>query len=144
MSSFDAVFKQEVLRLARKVLKQEMAPLRAAIAGQRKQLGQQRIELAELRKQLKETTRVHRDEPAMAGPRNDKRKPRFSAAMCKQRRESLQLTQAQFARLLGVSNLSVWKYEKDHTTPRTQTLQAFQATANLTPRTAAKQLEALG
>lgn len=129
MTTFADSLKKEIARVARKELRDELGALR-------KMALQQRTEIAALKKQLKslqvQTNRLGmaRPDPAQqapiaasvlkgAAPRGKPgRKVVFTAERLKAQRARLGLTQEQAARLLGVSSLSIWKWESASAVPR--------------------------
>ena len=114
--------------MARKELRDELGALRKTSL-------QQRAEIAALKKQLKVLqTQMNRLGSTRAGPAREAplpgvaavsvvrgkpgRKVVFSAERLKTQRARLGLTQEQAARLLGVSSLSIWKWESGGAVPR--------------------------
>ena len=129
MTTFADSLKKEIARVARKELRDELGALRKAAL-------QQRSEIAALKKQLKAfQTQVNqlgraraqlaRSAPLAASaagsgaPRGKPgRKVVFTAERLKTQRARLGLTQEQMAKLLGVSSLSIWKWESGGAAPR--------------------------
>ncbi len=129
MTTFAESLKKEIARVARKELRDEIGALRKTSLLQR-------TEIAVLKKQLKalqsQVTRLGkaRPEPAraatpaasaasVASPRGKPgRKVVFTAERLKTQRARLGLTQEQMAKLLGVSSLSIWKWESGGAAPR--------------------------
>ncbi|MFN7121859.1 MAG: helix-turn-helix domain-containing protein [Hydrogenophaga sp.] len=129
MTTFADSLKKEIARVARKELRDELGALRKASL-------QQRSEIAALKKQLKalqtQTNQLGRTraEPARSAPPaasaagagvvrgKPGRKVVFTAERLKTQRARLGLTQEQTARLLGVSSLSIWKWESGGAVPR--------------------------
>ncbi|AOF87610.1 helix-turn-helix family protein [Hydrogenophaga sp. RAC07] len=128
MTTFADSLKKEIARVARKELRDELGALRKTSL-------QQRSEIAALKKQLKalqtQTNQLGRTraEPARSAPPASAagagaprgkpgRKVVFTAERLKTQRARLGLTQEQAARLLGVSSLSIWKWESGGAVPR--------------------------
>lgn len=129
MTTFADALKKEIARVARKELRDELGALR-------KMALQQRTEIAALKKQLKalqtQTNQLGRTRAesarsappvasaAGAGVARGKpgRKVVFTAERLKTQRARLGFTQEQAARLLGVSSLSIWKWESGGAVPR--------------------------
>lgn len=63
---------------------------------------------------------------AMAGRGADGRRARFSSALMRKHRDSLGMSRKAYARLLGVSSLSIYLWEAGRTKPRRQTVLAWQ------------------
>lgn len=131
MTTFADSLKKEIARVARKELREEIAALR-------KNSVNQRSEIATLKKQLKAVqTQVNKlskgrvkSETVRAAPAADQtstliqpkgkpgRKVVFTAERLKAQRARLGFTQEQLAKLLGVSSLSIWKWESGGALPR--------------------------
>lgn len=129
MTTFANNLKNEIARVARKELREELDALR-------KSSSLQRSEIAALKKQLKivqsQTNKLEKaraasvskkpveDRPVAMDPPKGKpgRKVVFSAERLKTQRARLGLTQEQIAKLLDVSALSIWKWESGGAAPR--------------------------
>ena len=141
MSSLAKVLKDEISRLARKEARAELAPLQKASA-------QYRRDIAELKRQVKtleqraaflekqERKRVTADTPVEKADQ-----VRFSPKYVKSHREKLGLSAADYARLVGVSALTIYNWEQGKSKPRAQQLADWAAMRNLGKREAKKQLE---
>lgn len=136
-----AAFKEEVLRVSKKVVRKEVDSFRTQLALQRKQIAQLKKELSEQRKLIRTLNKTKQERPKLEAPTKTRR-PRFSTELVKQRRAKLGLTQAEFAKLLGVSGLTIYNLEKGGE-PRQKTLAAFGATATLSKREAKAKLQAI-
>ena len=132
---------QLTLRVSKKAIRTEVDALRTQLTQQRKQIAQLKKEIAEQRKLIREAGRSKRESSRTEASVRS-RPPRFSAALVKQRRTKLGLSQADFAKLLGVSSLTVYNIEKGGK-PRQKTLAAFGATAALGKRAAQVRLQSL-
>ena len=119
MSTFANALKSEIARIARKELKADVSALRQAVAAQRADIVALKRELKALGAALKQT-QTRRALPPPAAPRAAPRArvSGFSADKLAAHRASLGLTQAQMARLIGASALSVYKWESGKVQPR--------------------------
>lgn len=129
MTTFADSLKKEIARVARKELRDEIGALRKVTL-------QQRSDIAALKKQIKalqtQVSQLARTRPAPArstsmvsnaedaGTLRGKpgRKVVFTAERLKTQRARLGFTQEQMAKLLGVSSLSIWKWESGGAVPR--------------------------
>ncbi len=114
MTTFAESLKKEIARVARKELRDEIGALRKTSLLQR-------TEIAALKKQLKalQSQVPPASAASVAHPRGKPgRKVVFTAERLKTQRARLGLTQEQMARLLGVSSLSIWKWESGGAAPR--------------------------
>lgn len=128
MTTFADSLKKEIARVARKELRDELASLRkttllqrAELAALKKQTRALQVQLNRLVQAGAQTARqpVQSADTGPAAPRGKPgRKVVFSAERLKLQRARLGLTQEQAARLLGVSSLSIWKWESGGAVPR--------------------------
>jgi DNA-binding XRE family transcriptional regulator len=131
MTTFAETLKKEIARVARKELREEITVLRKLGATQRADISALKKEVKSLQSSLEKT----RAAPSSSGPfaepsRTTKpsphtprgkpgRKVTFTAERLKAQRARLGFTQEQMAQLLGVSGLSIWKWESGGAAPRT-------------------------
>lgn len=129
MTTFANSLKKEIARVARKELRDEMAAMRKLSVLQRSEIAALKKQLKALQSQVNRLGRARaepvREAPATAGaasvapPRGKPgRKVVFTAERLKTQRARLGLTQEQMAKLLGVSSLSIWKWESGGAVPR--------------------------
>jgi DNA-binding transcriptional regulator YiaG len=123
MPNVASVLKEEIRRLARKEAKAAVAPLKKALAAERKAV-------AKLRQQVAATARAAgkaaRGAAAKAVPAEAAAKTRGGRALAegwrkdtvRSTRKALGLTQGQFAKLVGVSQMTVSFWETGRSTPR--------------------------
>jgi len=128
MPNIGSVLKTEIQRVARKELRAETQQLKKTVAQYRGQIAQLRRRLQALEQQVKrqarggsraaaaaETTAADEGGPAL----------RFSAKGLATQRKRLGLSAAAVAKILGVSALSVYKWESGKTRPRARQLEAI-------------------
>jgi len=136
MTAFSESFRSEVARIARKESRGEMAFLRKTATNQRSEIAALKRDVKELAGQVRSLAKAlekslvaaerqqsrqrSADSPAEAqGPA--KRSGRafvFSHEALVAKRQAFHMTQQEMARLLGVSSLSVYKWETGRVTPR--------------------------
>lgn len=145
MPNIANVLKAEIARVARKEVRTDTESLKKAIALYRHEIATLKKRLAQVEKDLKRSGRrkgggvASSLVPAEAGGRP----LRFSAPRLAAQRKKLGLSAADFARLLGVSSLSVYKWESGKTRPRQAQLEVIAAARNLGKREALARLEQL-
>ncbi len=122
--------KNEIARIARKEMREEITSLRKASSSQRTAIAALKKEVKSLEGQLKQLGRNLRrassqapglktgteGKPEASGKPG--RKVTFTADRLKASRARLGFTQQQMAQLLGVSSLSIWKWESGSAAPR--------------------------
>ena len=124
MSNFADVLKLEIARLVRKELKGEVAALRKTVTGHRGEIaalkrGVKTLMLENKRLAKSLTPANSRADASKAEVvTNDGRRAKYSADGLLATRQKLGLTQAQIAQILGVSPLSISKWESGNVTPR--------------------------
>ncbi|WP_439606895.1 helix-turn-helix domain-containing protein [Hydrogenophaga sp.] len=133
MTTFAETLKKEIARIARKELREEITALRKLGATQRSDISALKKEVKSLQSSLKKLEKL-RVAPSSSGsltkpllaakptPDIPRRKPgrkvTFTAERLKAQRARLGFTQEQMGQLLGVSSLSIWKWESGGASPR--------------------------
>jgi DNA-binding transcriptional regulator YiaG len=142
MPNIATVLKEEIRRLARKETKAQLALIKRASA-------QQRRDIAALKRQLKDQQRenarlakavasgrgaaaVSTPEPATA--------PRFSPTWLRKHRAKLDISAADYARLVGVSGLTIYNWEKGRSRPRMAQLESLSEVRGLGAREALERI----
>ena len=133
MTTFAETLKKEIARIARKELREEITSLRKLSTTQRSDLSALKKEVKSLQSSLKKLEKLRvapsssgsltkplpADKPTPDTPRGKPgRKVMFTAERLKAQRARLGFTQEQMAQLLGVSGLSIWKWETGGAVPR--------------------------
>ncbi|MFC7411458.1 helix-turn-helix domain-containing protein [Hydrogenophaga atypica] len=149
MSTIADALKQEIARVARKELKGEIAALRKLTSAHRS-------EIAALKREVKALTSVVKGlqkglsrpiAPRTAEPKAATAKRRgvpfeFNAEQLAAHRAEFGLTQAQMARLIGASALSVYKWESGKVQPRAAQKEQIAAALKLGKRAVKAKLQA--
>lgn len=142
MGNFAAELKAEISRLAKKEIKREMASLRKASAQYRSDIAALKRRNTELERTLARLGRQTRKvSPAAPGEASDRENLRWRPAGFAKLREKLGLSAADMGRLIGVSALSVYKWEKGQVKPRAAQLAAVAAIRHIGKREALRRLE---
>lgn len=151
MTTFADSLKREIARVARKELKGELDALRKTILSQRSDIASLKRELRELKGRLTKAERVTTKTAAVVLPvapppaAPSSRSPvgglgSFNHQAFLDFRERLGITQAQMARLVEASSLSVWKWESGKAQPRAAALLRIQQAMKLGKRAALNRL----
>jgi DNA-binding transcriptional regulator YiaG len=117
MPNIATVLKEEIRRLARKEAKAQVAALKKASA-------QQRRDIAALKRQLREQERANAklakavSNGRAVAPAASTSTVRFSPTWLRAHRAKLELSAADYARLVGVSGLTIYNWEKGKTKPQ--------------------------
>lgn len=146
MPNIGSVLKSEISRVSRKELRSETAALRKSVSQYRSQIADLKRRLQALEQQVRRLGR--RGISASAAARDDDKgdsesgsQLRFSAKGLAAQRRRLGLSAASVARLLGVSALSVYKWESGKTRPRAKQIEAIATLRGMGKREVARRLE---
>ncbi len=145
MSSLIDSLKSEIARVARKELKEELLALRKASTAHRSEIAALKRQLKSLASALKASTRAAKGNAQNASAANAPApgsRMRFSAARFAAWRAKVGITQAQTAKLLEASALSVFKWESDKAQPRAAQLQKITVAMKMGKREVLRKLEA--
>ena len=140
MPNIAQALKQEMSRISRKEIRAETQPLKAATARYRSDIAALKRQISALERHLKKTAKAlgeqQQEEP------EDQSKPslRFSATRFASHRQRLGLSAREMGQLIGVSALSVYKWESGKARPRARQLEAIAAVRRLGKREAAERL----
>lgn len=142
MPNIASALKAEISRVARKELRAETDSLKKATTTYRREIAALKKRVAALEKQARRGTRPARvvNEPS---EESDGRQLRFSASRLAAQRKRLGLSAADFARLLGVSALTIYNWEGGKTRPQRPQLEAIAAARKLGKREVMARLEEL-
>ena len=128
--------------MARKEFKPELQGMRKVIAGHRSEIAALKRAVRALTAQVKalqkaQASDASKAKPVPANANSEKpRQIRFSAQALIDKRAALSVTQKQMAALLGVSPLSVYKWESGHVQPRAAQMQRIAEVLKLGKRKA--------
>lgn len=129
MTTFADSLKREIARVARKELRDEITALRKSTVAQRGEISLLKKQVQELQSDVRKLTKLLDDKPGQQNREGSVpvsssakgkhgRKVLFTAQRLKAERSRLGFTQEQMAVMLGVSPLSVWKWETGGAMPR--------------------------
>lgn len=118
MPNIASVLKGEISRIARKEIKSGTSVLRKVSAQFRKDIAALKRQVSNLLSRISVMEkRVLREVPTQV-PEADARKFRFSAKSLRSQRKRLGLGAESFAKLVGVSGLTIYSWEKGSSRPR--------------------------
>lgn len=148
MTTFADSLKKEIARIARKELRDEISALRKGSSTYRSEIAELKRKLKSLESQVKALNRATpRAEPARKAlteaPRaKPGRKVIFGATEFLALRQQLGFTQAQMAKLVGASALSIYKWESGQVTPRAAQLEKILVVRKIGKREALARVQA--
>lgn len=145
MPNIASALKAEIERLARKETKRQIAPVRKAATGHRRQIAALKRELGRLDKRIAAAAKAPktavRSKSDSVGAEPD---VRFQARGLRPLRSRLGLSAAGFARLLGVSQQSVYNWELGNAKPRRSQVAAIAKLRGLGKKEATARLKQIG
>ena len=141
MPNFAATLKDEVVRLCRKELRKELGPVRKIAATHRRDLAALKRQLAEAHRRVQLLERQAAKSGASRPQAVTDRPIRFVAKGLRSLRSRLGLSAADLARLIEVSEQSVYNWETKKTTPRREQVQALAALRGVGKREVHARLE---
>ena len=168
MANLANALKEEIARITRKEVRQQTAEAVKAAAGHQREVAALKRQIQDLERMVsalreqkpsksaepKETKTSKKKAGKKAGPskkaaksatRPAPRKPRlrFSGKALKAHRERLGLSADNYGKLIGVSGLSIYNWEKEEARPREGSIAALTQIRRIGKREAGKRLEAL-
>jgi DNA-binding transcriptional regulator YiaG len=150
MPNIASLLKEEIARVSRKQLRTETEALKKANSGYRSQLAELKRRMQVLEQQVRRLQKGQaggRGAAAAATSEDDEgdgRVIRYSAKSLASQRRRLGLSAAALAKLLGVSALSVYKWESGNTRPRRKQIEAIAALREMGRRDVQRRLEEMG
>ena len=145
MANLADALKEEIRRLARKEIKAETGATKQAVAQYRKEIASLKRQVREQEKKiafLEDRERKRLEEPQASEEELDN--VRFSARSVKAQRNRLGLSAADYAKLVGVSHVTIYNWENGKSRPRKEQRAALVAVRGIGKREALKRLELLG
>lgn len=144
MANLAKVMRDEIARLARK-------QVRAEFGNTKKLVAQQRREIADLKRKVDDQRRridflEKQEKRRVAAPQvreEEVETARFSPKWLRSHRQKLGLSAADYAKLVGVSMLTVYNWENEKSRPRQAQMAKLVAIRGLGVREAKKRLELL-
>lgn len=141
MPNIAALLKSEIVRLARKEIRQELESLKKALSGYRS-------DIAALKKQVRalEAAQKRNGKPKTVADETPEEgsKLRFRPAAMKAHRLNLELSAKNYGRLVGASELSIYNWESGKATPRQSALVRIAAVRGMGKRQALRLLGEAG
>lgn len=144
MPNLAATLKEEIRRLAKKEIKAETGTTKQAVAQYRRDIAKLKRSLQAQQKEInalksqqrKHTAKPQADEEAVESAR-------FSSKSVRSQRNRLGLSAPDYAKLVGVSPLTIYNWEKGKNRPQTAQLAALVAVRGIGKREALQRLEAI-
>ena len=145
MPNFAVVLKDEVRRLARKEIKAELAVTRKASAQYRRDIAELKRQMSALQRRIGAIEKqVQKDVPSpVAVAEADAERVRFTAKGLRSQRKRLDLSAADYGRLIGVTDQTIYNWEREAARPRKQQLAQIASLRGIGKKEARARLEKL-
>lgn len=140
MPNIAVLLKEEITRVARKQIRAELEPLKAAAAQHRKTIASLRVQVTALEKELNALKR-RVPGPSTQPARSETVNGRFSARGLRSHRARLGLSAGDYGRLVGVTAQSVYNWEQETSRPRTEQISRIIALRSVGKREVARLLQ---
>jgi len=143
MPNVATVLRDEISRLARKEVRQQVDPLKKAVTELRRAVASLKADVAELKRaqrflEQQEKRRLESPPETVAG-----KSIRFSPKWVKADRKRLGLSAKDYALLVGVSSLTIYNWESGKSKPNAERLAAWAEIRGIGKREAQRRLELL-
>ncbi len=143
MPNVNQVLKEEISRVARKEIREATDQLKRASTAHRRDIAALKRQVADLERRVKfletkETKRVTRKPKADTADG-----ARFSPKWLRSHRKKLGLSAADYAKLVGVSALTIYNWEAEKSRPRQRQVASLVRVRQLGKREAMRELELL-
>ena len=145
MPDVAAVLRQEIQRLARKEVRDQVIPLKKSVTELRKKISDTQKEIGTLQKAVRTLEReaaLRLTETPKPGP-DTETKIRFSSKWVAADRKRLGLSAEDYGRLVGVSGQTIYSWERGTSRPREERLPAWAAVRGMGKRAARQRLALL-
>ena len=135
--------KSEISRVARKEVRAEVIALRKASSKYRADIAELKRRLAQLEKMAGQLSKGSRKKAVEVTEGNPLTVTRYSAKNLAALRKKLDLSAADFGKLLGVSGAAIYLWERGETRPRANNMPAIAALRAMSKKAALEHLATL-
>jgi DNA-binding transcriptional regulator YiaG len=143
MPNIAAVFKEEIVRLARKEIRRQTNVLRKASAQYRKDIAEMKRRVADLQRKVSPIEKQVLKGVSSQVPEVHAERVRFTAKGLHSQRKRLGLSAADCGKLLGVTDQTIYNWEHETARPRKQQVAIIASIRGLGKREAYARLEQL-
>jgi len=143
MTTFATALKDEIRRVARKEIRANTAKHAKAIARYRKEIARLKRQQKEQEKRLHYLSADLQKQPKPASNHQENGNLRFSARSVRAQRRRTGLSAAEYAKLIGVSPLTIYNWEQGKSRPRNGQFQQLVAIRGIGKREAQAKIEGL-
>lgn len=141
MPNISAIFKYEIIRLARKEIRSETRAAKKATAQYRRDIARLKREVSKLEAVLKRLAKRVGAAELPSIPEEKAARARFSAKGLRSHRSRLGLSAADYGKLAGVTGQTIYKWEQGAAKPRRRQVALLAALRGIGKREAKERLE---
>jgi len=143
MPNIAAVLREEIVRLARKEIRRQTSVLRKASGQYRRDIAAMKRRVSDLQRKVTPLEKqVLRNVPSQAAE-PDAERVRFTARGLRSQRKRLELSAANYGKLVGVTGQTIYSWEQETSRPRKQQVAPIASLRQLSKREALARLEQL-
>jgi len=141
MPNIAAAFKEEISRLARREIRKQTIVLRRSSAQYRKDIAEMKRRLHDLQRKVAPLGKQMLTHTPAEAPQAEEGRLRFTAKGLRSLRKRLGLSAADCGKLLGVTDQTVYNWERGQARPRQQQLANIASLRRMGKREATARLE---
>ncbi len=141
MANYQTSFRQEVRRIARKEIRSELKSTKQAVSRYRSEIAALKRKHKELERLIKalQSREEKKSQAASADVEQPKRR-RYSVGSLKSQRKKSGLSQANYAKLVGVSTATILSWERGKTKPDDKRFQKLVSLRGISKKEAQKRI----
>jgi DNA-binding transcriptional regulator YiaG len=143
MTTLAVALKDEIRRLARKEIKAQTATTARAVAQYRRDIAKLKRQLREQDKKIASLSRQRQNSAGETDTPEENGGVRFSARSAKAQRKRTGLSAAEYAKLVGVSPITIYNWENGKSRPRKGQFASLVALRGVGKRAAQAKLDSL-
>ncbi len=143
MPNVATVLRDEIIRLARKEIRQQVGPIKKTNAESRRRVAALKKEVSVLQRKVRFLEEQENKRRKVVPQKISDKPVRFSPKWVKGDRERLGLSAKDYGALVGVSSLTIYSWEHGKSRPRAERLAAWAEVRSIGKREALRRLELL-
>jgi DNA-binding transcriptional regulator YiaG len=143
MPNVASVLRDEINRLARKEIRQQVGPLKKTNVELRRTVAALKSEVTALQRKVRFLEKQEKRRLEAAPKESTAKRVRFSPRSVKADRKRLGLSAKDYGALVGVSSLTIYSWESGKSKPRAERLAAWARVRGIGKREALRRLELL-
>ena len=141
MPNVATVLRDEIIRLARKEIRQQVGPIKKTNAEMRRKVSALKNEVSDLQRKVRFLENREDKRQGDVPKKASKKAVRFSPKWVKADRQRLGLSAKDYGALVGVSGLTIYSWESGKSRPRDERLVAWAEVRGMGKREALRRLE---